>query len=167
MYNVPSRAGVTLTPQTIVELSHECPALIGLKQATDDLVAFREIRQGVPESFVMLSGDDENAVPMMALGGDGLVSVIGNAYPDAWASAMDLALFGSVKEAEQSLACFQPLLGCIFSEGNPTGIKALCSLIGLCGLDLRSPLMPASQALRDSLYNAVADLDAVRAPAQD
>ncbi len=167
MYNVPSRAGVTMSAQTIVELSHECPALIGLKQATDDLVAFREIRQGVPESFVMLSGDDENAVPMMALGGDGLVSVIGNAYPDAWASAMDLALFGSVKEAEQGLACFQPLLGCIFSEGNPTGIKALCHLLGLCGMEVRSPLMPASRTLQDSLYSAVADLDAVRAPARD
>ena len=167
MYNVPSRAGVTMMPQTIIDLSRECPALIGLKQATDDLVAFREIRQGVPESFVMLSGDDENAVPMMSLGGDGLVSVIGNAYPDAWASAMDLALFGSVKEAEQSLSCFAPLLGCIFSEGNPTGIKALCKLLGLCGPDVRMPLVPASRSLQDALYTAVADLDAVRAPARD
>lgn len=167
MYNVPSRASVTMSPQTIVELSQECPALIGLKQATDDLVAFREIRRGVPESFVMLSGDDENAIPMMALGGDGLISVIGNAYPDAWASAMDLALFGSVKEAEQTLSCFQPLLDCVFSEGNPTGIKALCSLLDLCGMDLRAPLMPATRALQQGLYDAVADLDAVRATARD
>lgn len=167
MYNVPSRAGVTMSPQTIVELSLECPALIGLKQASDDFVAFREIRQGVPESFVVLSGDDENAVPMMAMGGDGLVSVIGNAYPDAWASAMDLALFGSVKEAEQALSCFQPLLSCIFSEGNPTGIKALCSLLGMCGPHARLPLMPASQLLQEQLYAAVADLDAVRALARD
>ena len=109
MYNVPSRTGVDMEPGTVIELANACPNLVGLKQASDDLVAFRAIRTGVPESFVLLSGDDENAIPMMAMGGDGLVSVIGNAYPDAWASAMDLALFGSVKEAEANLASFQPL----------------------------------------------------------
>ncbi len=167
MYNVPSRTGVDMAPATVIELANACPNLVGLKQASDDLVAFRAIRAGVPESFVLLSGDDENAIPMMAMGGDGLVSVIGNAYPDAWASAMDLALFGSVKEAEVNLAMFQPLLATIFTEGNPTGIKAACALIGLCGLDVRSPLVPASDALKAKLYHAVAALDAVNTPAAD
>lgn len=167
MYNVPSRTGVTMSSETIIALAQDCPALIGLKQASDDLVAFRAIKAGVPDSFVLLSGDDENAVPMMALGGDGLVSVIGNAYPDAWASAMDLALFGSVKEAEQELNVYQSMLDALFIEGNPTGIKAVCALLGLCGPDTRLPLMPASSALRDTLYGAVAALDVVKAPAED
>jgi 4-hydroxy-tetrahydrodipicolinate synthase len=167
MYNVPSRTGVTMAPETVISLAQSCPALIGLKQACDDMLAFREIRSGVPESFVLLSGDDENAIPMMAMGGDGLVSVIGNAYPDAWASAIDLALFGSVKEAEANLAPFQTMLGCIFEEGNPTGIKAVCELLGLCGPMTRKPLVAASGALRDALYNAIAALDAIQTPAQD
>ncbi len=167
MYNVPSRTGVNMEPETVIALAKACPTLVGLKQASGDLVAFRAIRTGVPDSFSLLSGDDENAVPMMAMGGDGLVSVIGNAYPDAWASAMDLAMFGSVKEAELSLLSFQPLLSAIFREGNPTGIKATCALIGLCGLDVRSPLVPATEALREELYHAVAALDAVRTPAED
>jgi 4-hydroxy-tetrahydrodipicolinate synthase len=167
MYNVPSRTGVTMAPETVISLAQSCPALIGLKQACDDMLAFREIRSGVPESFVLLSGDDENAIPMMAMGGDGLVSVIGNAYPDAWASAIDLALFGSVKEAEANLAPFQTMLGCIFEEGNPTGIKAVCELLGLCGPMTRKPLVAASGALRDALYTAIAALDAIQTPAQD
>lgn len=73
MYNVPSRTGVDMAPATVIELANACPNLVGLKQASDDLVAFRAIRAGVPESFVLLSGDDENAIPMMAMGGDGLV----------------------------------------------------------------------------------------------
>ena len=162
MYNVPSRTGVTMSPETVIELAVGCPALIGLKQACDDLVAFRAIRAGVPDSFVLLSGDDENAIPMMALGGDGLISVIGNAYPDAWASAIDLALFGSVKEAEAALASFAGMLSCIFEEGNPTGIKAVCDLLGLCGPSPRQPLMPASEKLRQELYSAIAELDVVK-----
>jgi len=166
MYNVPSRTGVTMSPETVVSLAQGCPALIGLKQASDDLIAFRAIRSGVPDSFVLLSGDDENAIPMMALGGDGLISVIGNAYPDAWASAMDLALFGSVKEAECALVPFSEMLACIFQEGNPTGIKAVCSLLGLCGPELRLPLVPASEELRNKLYSAIAALDAVKSAAE-
>ena len=167
MYNVPSRTGVTMEPETVISLAQSCPALIGLKQASDDLVAFRAIRAGVPESFVLLSGDDENAIPMMSLGGDGLVSVIGNAYPDAWASAMDLALFGSVKEADAALAPFADMLGCLFVEGNPTGIKSVCDLLGLCGPTPRLPLIAASSTLRASLYSAMAALDAVKASTPD
>ena len=167
MYNVPSRTGVTMAPETVIRLAKACPALIGLKQASDDLVAFREIRAGVPEGFLLLSGDDENAVPMMAMGGDGLISVIGNAYPNEWAAAMDLALFGSVKEAESGLTRFNDLLGTLFTEGNPTGIKAVCDLIGLCGAHPRLPLVPASQDLRDALYAAIAKLDTVAAPTRD
>lgn len=163
MYNVPSRTGVVMAPETVISLAKSCPALIGLKQASDDLVAFRAIRSGVPESFVLLSGDDENAIAMMAMGGDGLISVIGNAYPDAWAEAMDLALFGSVKEADAALKPYHPMLAALFEEGNPTGIKAVCNLIGLCGPDLRLPLVKATSALRESLYAAIAALDAVKA----
>ena len=104
---------------------------------------FRRIRREAPESFVMLSGDDANAIPMMALGGEGLISVIGNAYPGVWAEAMDLALFGSVKEAEQHLAVHRSMMDVLFAEGNPTGIKAVCDLLGLCGPSPRMPLMPA------------------------
>ena len=109
----------------------------------------------------MLSGDDANAIPMMALGGEGLISVMGNAYPDVWAEAMDLALFGSVKEAEQHLAAHRSLMDVLFAEGNPTGIN------GMRGDGPHKPsrsqtaLMPASVAHRDALYKAMADMDAV------
>ena len=161
LYNVPSRAGVVMSPDTIVEIANTCPQVVALKQAYDDLVDFRKIRQGAPESFVLLSGDDANAIPMMALGGEGLISVIGNAYPDAWAEAMDLGMFGSVKEAEQRVASHQALLEVLFAEGNPTGIKAVCDLLGLCGPHLRLPLMPASSNHRDILYRAMAQMDSI------
>ncbi len=156
LYNVPSRTGVHLLPETIVDIANRCDQVVALKQAHDDLSEFRAIRAGVPESFSMLSGDDVNAMPMMALGGDGLVSVIGNAFPNAWAEAMDLAMFGSVKEAESNLADQRELLDAMFEEGNPTGIKAICDVLGLCGATPRRPLMPATKDYRDRLYSAIA-----------
>lgn len=161
LYNVPSRAGVAMSPDTIIEIANTCPQVVALKQAHDDLTDFRRIRQGAPESFVLLSGDDANAIPMMALGGEGLISVIGNAYPDAWAEALDLGVFGSVKEAEQHVASHQPLMEVLFAEGNPTGIKAVCDLLGLCGPHPRLPLLPATPEHRDNLYRAMAHMDAV------
>ena len=161
LYNVPSRTGVAMSPATIIEIANTCSQVVALKQAHGDLTEFRQIRQGVPESFVLLSGDDANAIPMMALGGEGLVSVMGNAYPDAWAEAMDLGMFGSVKEAEQRVASHQPLMDVLFDEGNPTGIKAVCDLLGLCGPHPRLPLLAATKGHRDSLYRAMAQMDAV------
>ena len=161
LYNVPSRTGVGMSPDTIVEIAQSCSQVVALKQADDNLMDFRRIRREAPESFVILSGDDANAIPMMALGGEGLISVIGNAYPGVWAEAMDLALFGSVKEADQHLAAHRSMMDVLFAEGNPTGIKAVCDLLGLCGPSPRMPLMPASDAHRKVLYKAMADMDAV------
>lgn len=161
LYNVPSRTGVNMTPETIIEIAQTCPQVVALKQAEDNLGDFRTIKAGVPETFTLLSGDDANAIPMMSLGAEGLVSVLGNAFPDVWAEAIDLALFGSVKEAEQRLVDQRPLMEVVFNEGNPTGIKALCDVLGLCGPHPRLPLMPASAGHREALYRAVADMDAV------
>ena len=160
LYNVPSRTGVHLLPETIVEIAHRCEQVVALKQAHDNLSEFRTIRAQVPESFSLLSGDDANAMPMIALGGDGLVSVIGNAYPNPWAEAIDLAMFGSVKEAEARLADQRALVEALFEEGNPTGIKAVCDVLGLCGPQVRRPLMPATKIYRDRLYTAVAAVGA-------
>lgn len=160
LYNVPSRTGVHLEPATIIDIAQSCDQVVALKQAHDDLSEFRAIRAGVPESFTLLSGDDVNAIPMISVGGDGLVSVIGNAYPNRWAEGIDLALFGSVKEAEAGLSDQREVLEVLFEEGNPTGIKAVCDLLGLCGPHLRSPLMPATKAYRDRLYAAMASVDA-------
>ena len=166
MYNVPSRAGVNMEPKTIIEVARTCPHIVALKQANDDMVAFQQIRAGVPQEFAMLSGDDVNAIPMMSLGGDGLVSVIGNAFPNQWAAAMDLASFGSVKEAGEMLSDNRALLDVLFDEGNPTGIKAVCNLMGLCSPSPRLPLLPASSALRTRLYQAMAEMDAVPTKAE-
>ena len=160
LYNVPSRTGVNLAPQTIIEIANTCPQVVALKQAHGDLAEFRSIRAGVPGSFSLLCGDDADAIPMMALGGDGLVSVVGNAYPNRWAEAIDLAMFGSVKEAETGLSDQRDLVDVLFVEGNPTGIKAVCDLMGLCGPTLRSPLMAATKSYRDRLYAAMASVDA-------
>lgn len=166
LYNVPSRAGVNMEPETIIEVARTCPQVVALKQANDDMVAFQQIRAGVPQEFAMLSGDDVNAIPMMSLGGDGLVSVIGNAFPNQWAAAMDLASFGSVKEAGEMLSDNRALLDVLFDEGNPTGIKAVCNLMGLCSPSPRLPLLPASSALRTRLYQAMAEMDAVPTKAE-
>ncbi|MDG2425970.1 MAG: 4-hydroxy-tetrahydrodipicolinate synthase [Flavobacteriales bacterium] len=162
-YNVPSRAGVEMAPDTIIEMAATTSNVVALKQAVPSVDAMRKIIAGVPKDFAVLAGDDGWAVPAMSLGGQGLISVIGNAFPDMWGRAMNQAVFGQVKSAEDDLRRFEPLLELLFAEGNPAGIKALCSHLGLCEMHVRRPLMPASKKLTQDIYDAVAALDAVPA----
>jgi 4-hydroxy-tetrahydrodipicolinate synthase len=162
-YNVPSRAGVEMSPETILEVAHSTKNIVAIKQAVPSIEAMRRIINNAPKDFVVLAGDDAWAIPAIAIGAQGLVSVIGNAFPDMWGRAMDQAVFGQVKDAEDQLRKFDLMLELIFSEGNPAGIKALCSHIGLCEAHVRRPLMPVSRDLAQRIYDAIAALDAVPA----
>lgn len=162
-YNVPSRAGVEMSPETVLEIAHSTRNIVAIKQAVPSIDAMRRIIIGAPDDFVVLAGDDAWAVPAMAIGAQGLVSVIGNAFPDVWGRAIDQAVFGQVKGAEDQLRKFDCMLELLFLEGNPGGIKLLCSHLGLCEGHVRRPLMASSKALAQRMYDAVAALDAVPA----
>ena len=115
-----------------------------------------EIIRMRPEGFLVVSGDDAIALPIIASGGDGVISVIGNAYPSMTSTMVAAALEGALKKAQELHYRLLPMIRAIFKEGNPTGVKASLEIQGLIKNVLRLPLIPAT----DKLYREIAALDA-------
>ena len=156
MYNVPGRTGVNLTAETTLTLAHECPNIIGIKEASGNIQQVMEILRQRPAGFRVISGDDSLTFPMLALGADGVISVMANALPKQMADMVRLALKGDFKKALPLHMKMLPLMNAIFDEGNPTGIKALLETEGMITNILRLPLVKASKPLANklsTLYN--------------
>lgn len=152
IYNVPGRTGSNVAPETILRLAHASKKFIAIKDASGDLTQDMKILKDRPEGFLVLSGDDPTALSLMANGGDGVISVIANAYPAYFSNMTRAALNGDFKTAAKlnlDLLDIHPLL---YVEGNPTGIKAAMEIKGLCTKDVRLPLVSLSQ----ESYNALA-----------
>ena len=146
LYNVPGRTGVNLLPETVFRLAADFPhRIIGVKEASGNMEQIQTIIRGVRgSSFIVLSGDDGLTAPLMLAGAQGLISVLSNALPEA---AMQLVHQPSL-EQQQAL---DGLIRALFAEGNPTGIKALLSLQGAMTDQVRLPLVPASDGLKNEL----------------
>ncbi len=154
MYNVPGRTGVNMTAETTLTLAAECPNIIGIKEASGNIHQVMELLRHRPDGFRVISGDDSLTYPMLALGADGVISVIANALPAEMASMVHLALKGDFKKALPLHNRMLPLMNAIFDEGNPTGIKALLEIEGSITNTLRLPLVKASK----TLYNKISTL---------
>ena len=156
LYNVPGRTGINLTADTTLALAAECPNIIGIKEASGNLQQVMEILRRRPAGFRVISGDDALTFPMLALGADGVISVIANALPKETSDMVRLALKGDLKKALPLHYRLLPLMNAIFEEGNPTGVKALLETEGLITNILRLPLVKASKTLTNkltTLYN--------------
>ena len=133
--------------------------VIGIKEASGDLEQIGDILAGRPPHFAVWSGDDALAMPTVAMGAEGLISVLGNAFPKPLTAMVEQASFGQTHEARSTHAALKPLMKLMFEEGNPAGIKAAMNHLGLCEGDVRLPLTKASSALKDKLYAAIAALE--------
>lgn len=156
MYNVPGRTGVNLSAETTLALAAECPNIIGIKEASGNMQQVMEILRQRPAGFRVISGDDSLTFPMMALGADGVISVMANALPQEMSQMVHFALKGDYKRALLLHNRMLPLMNAIFDEGNPTGIKALLETDGAISNILRLPLVKASKQLSNklaTLYN--------------
>ena len=156
MYNVPGRTGVNMTAETTLTLAHECPNIIGIKEASGNLQQVMEILRNRPAGFRVISGDDALTYPMLTMGADGVISVMANALPKEMADMVHLAQKGDLKKALPLHFRMLPLMNAIFEEGNPTGIKALLEAQGMITNVLRLPLVKASKQLSNklaTLYN--------------
>ncbi len=159
LYNVPVRTGVNLPASITIRLAESYPnRIIALKDASLDLIQGMEILFGVPKGFQMVSGDDALAYPAILTGYAGVISVLGNALPALMKKLVQAALQGHIDEGKALQAQLLPLMRLLFAEGNPTGIKGLLSLMGLCGPYTRLPLLPASPALLSQMQNALLSL---------
>lgn len=146
LYNVPGRTSSNMLPDTVLKLA-EIPNIIGIKEASGDIGQAMEILRSAPKDFLVISGDDLIALPMTMMGGHGVISVIAQAYPAEFGGMIKAGLKGNGDQAKKIHYALMPIIDMIFQQGNPSGIKALLSIKGLCQNNLRLPLVPVDQSL--------------------
>jgi 4-hydroxy-tetrahydrodipicolinate synthase len=146
LYNVPGRTGSNMAADTTLKLAqHE--NIIGVKEASGNVEQCLAILAKKPADFLFLSGDDMLTLPLIACGGQGIISVLGNAFPQKFSDMTRAALAGDFARASQLLYYFVGLNPLMYEEGNPVGVKAALALQGVCEAAVRLPLVPASEGL--------------------
>lgn len=157
LYNVPSRTGSNIAPQTTIRLA-QLPNIIGIKDANTDIGHCLEVLSGVSKDFLFISGDDMWAVPLIAVGGKGAISVLANAYPLQFSTLIRDALDNHFDKATVLLKSFSKLNPLLYEEGNPVGIKTVLHEMGLASLQTRLPLANASEVLQRKIRLAMQGL---------
>lgn len=150
LYNVPGRTASNMLPDTVLKLAQN-PNIIGIKEASGELAQAMEIMRSAPEGFLVISGDDLIALPMTMMGGHGVISVIGQAYPAEFSRMIQAGLDGNSALAKKIHYELMPIIDMIFQQGNPSGIKALLHKMNLCKNSLRLPLVPVDQSLQQQI----------------
>jgi len=151
LYNVPGRTGTNIEAATTLKLANAHNNIIGIKEASADLNQIMQIIANKPADFLVISGDDALTIPILSIGGNGLISVIGNAFPKDWTTIVEEALSQNLDSARSVFYKYINLLEGVYREGNPTGIKHIMNQLGLCENTLRMPLIGASQNLQKDL----------------
>lgn len=154
LYNVPSRTGSNIEAVTVIRAAEEIPQVRGVKEASGDLSQIADILAGRPEGFGVYAGDDEIAFPLLALGGDGAVSVISNALPRAFGRMVRAGLEGRLEDARREHFRLLGAMRASFVETNPIPIKAVLAEMGRIEPTLRLPLSPLSAASREEVMAA-------------
>jgi len=147
LYNVPSRTASNITAETTLYLAHHCKNIVAIKEASGNLLQMMDIINNKPEDFALISGDDALTLPVIAIGGLGLISVAGNAFPKVYQQIVHACLQGNFKIAETLFYPQLSIFKSMFAEGNPTGVKYVMHQLGLCENYLRLPLISASEHL--------------------
>ena len=163
MYNVPGRTSANMTAETALRLA-EHGNIVGTKEASGALTQVMEIIRGAPAGFSILSGDDNLAVPIIALGGHGVVSVVSNEAPAMMSEMVRSALEGKMTEARELHYKLLGLMNVNFIETNPIPVKAALAMMGLIEEQYRLPLVPMAEANRKKLHLELMKLDLVAAP---
>lgn len=155
LYNVPSRTGSNIETSTTIRLAHEFKNIVAIKEASPNYMQSSYILNEKPEDFIVLSGDDAFALPMVLAGGQGVISVIGQALPQY----SEMIRLGLERKTDEAYELYYKILNIteeIYKEGNPAGIKALLKSLNVCSSETRLPLVKASDHLENeiqSLFN--------------
>ena len=147
LYNVPSRTGSNIDAETTLQLAHDVPNIIGIKEASGNLEKVMNLISKKPKDFLIISGDDILSLPILACGGDGVISVISNAYPKDFSEMVRLSLNGNFDKARKLHYKLLGITHDIFIEGNPSGIKGLLNVMDICSEHVRLPLMSVSKTI--------------------
>jgi 4-hydroxy-tetrahydrodipicolinate synthase len=158
LYNVPKRTGVNLEAETVLRLAQH-PNIIGVKEASGSLAQTIEIAKHKPTDFLLISGDDFMTIPMVALGAEGVISVMANALPKEFAFAIKSSLTGNFEQARKQIFELSVVNDLLYREGNPVGVKLALELMGVCRGDVRLPLVGYSEGLMQKMKIALQSLN--------
>ncbi len=158
LYNVPGRTGINLKPETTCRLATDCDNIVAIKEASGSIEQVDEIIKYKPADFEVISGDDALTFPMIACGAVGVISVIGNALPKEFSRMIRLEFRGEFGAAQKIHHKFTDLYSLLFVDGNPAGVKALMSEMGLLENVLRLPLVPTRLTTRQKIAQVLKDL---------
>lgn len=159
IYNVPSRTGSNMTAETTLRIAREIPNVIAVKEASQNLSQCAHIIKNKPGGFLVISGNDDLALPFMALGGDGVISVVSNAFAAEFSTMIRLCLQGDFVGARHIQQRMLEITEGIYADGSPSGIKALLEMKGLCQSNVRMPLVKINKALSSQLANLLKELE--------
>lgn len=162
LYNVPGRTGSNMTAETTVRLARDFSNIIAIKEASANLDQMGAILKHKPADFMLISGDDTLTLPVIAIGGVGVISVAGNALPEECSRLVNAALHGDLVTAREEHLRLLEVINLLFAEGNPGGIKHALKVLGICGDTMRLPLVNISEATAKKLYHALADAEVVK-----
>jgi 4-hydroxy-tetrahydrodipicolinate synthase len=147
LYNVPSRTGSNVLPSTVMRLANDFKNIVAIKEAAGDMVQAMQLLKDKPKDFLILSGDDMIALPMVLAGGSGVISVIAQGFPKEFSEMMRLGLNRKVDDAFKLQYLFSDCIDMIFEQGNPAGIKQVFKSLGMADNAVRLPLVNADESL--------------------
>ena len=153
MYNVPGRTGMNVNVATTLRIARECKNIVATKEASGNIEQIMQIIKDKPAGFEVISGDDGITLPMMACGAIGVISVVGNAYPTLVSDMVNLCLEEKFVAARSNHEKMLPLISSMFAEGNPSGVKAYLSELGITKNTFRLPVVGISDALMQSIQS--------------
>ncbi len=153
LYNVPGRTSSNVTAETTLRLANEVGNLVGVKEASGNMDQIMKIIKNKPKDFMCISGDDTITLPIIACGGDGVISVAANAYPK-FSEMVRQALAGNFKKAQELHYKHSDIIELMFADGNPAGVKEFLNHIGICQQHVRLPLVRINKSVQDKIVLA-------------
>ena len=151
VYNVPSRTASNISAETIIRMANDFKNIVAVKEASGDMDQIMNIIKNKPSDFVVLSGDDGLTLPMIHMGAEGVISVIGQSHPKEYSDMVSFGLSGNQEIANQLHNKLYDFYVPLYAEGNPVGIKACLQLLGICKSQVRLPLVEASDTIKSDL----------------
>jgi 4-hydroxy-tetrahydrodipicolinate synthase len=157
LYNVPGRTGSNMLADTTLRIAYDCRNVIGIKEASGNVEQVMTIIKDRRKDFLVISGDDAITLPLIASGADGVISVVGNAFPHEFGNMVHHSLKGEFAEARALHYRLLEITQLMFVEGNPAGVKEVLSHLDICEHYLRLPLVPVSQVTSERMRRVMID----------
>ena len=158
LYNVPARTSSNILAETTLKLAADVKNIIGIKEASGNIEQCMKIIKDKPKDFLVLSGDDMLALPIIASGGDGVISVVANAFPKDFSEMIRQVLCGNLKEAQRLHYKYTSIIEKLFADGNPAGVKATLEILKICPPFLRLPLVKVNKKTQYGIAEFLANM---------